>query len=97
MSKKQAAIRHMLKKVEERKVERFKAKMAAQHDRNNRLRAKEEENARMEKAMQKLQKEVRERTVNDYEMHFFEKNYKFNHEYGDLYDNKRNDGNRRFY
>ena len=72
----------MRKKLEEQKVERFKAEMAAQDDRN-RLRAKEEENARMEKAMQKLQtkKEERERTVNDYEMSFsdIEKNYKFNH------------------
>ena len=34
MSKKEAAIRHMRKKVEEQKVERFKAEMAAQHDRN---------------------------------------------------------------
>ena len=70
----------MRKKVEEHKVERFKAEMAAQHDRD-RLRAKEEENARMEKAMQKLQteKEERERTVNNYEMYFSEKNYKFNH------------------
>ena len=54
-----------------------------------------------EPAMQKLQteKEERERTVNDYEMRFsdIEKNYKFNHEYGDWYDNKRNDGKRRLY
>ena len=88
----QAAIRHMRKKVEEQKVERFKAEMAAQHDRD-RLRAKDEENARMEKAMQKLQteKEERERTVNDYEMRFsdIEKNYKFNHEYGNWYDSKK--------
>jgi len=56
MLKHQAATRHMRKKVEEQKVERFKAEMTAQHDRD-RLRAKDEENARMEKAMQKLQTE----------------------------------------
>ena len=43
MSKHQAAIRHMRKKVEEQKVERFKADMAAQHDWNRLVRAKEEE------------------------------------------------------
>ena len=40
----------MHKKVEEQRVERFKAEMAAQHD-QNRLRAKEEEDARIEKVM----------------------------------------------
>eukprot|EP01083_Nonionella_stella_P273856 929248_1 len=45
------------------------------------------------------QKEERERTAKDYEMRFsdIEKNYKFNHEYGNWYDNKRNDSKRRFY
>ncbi len=43
------------------------------------------------------EKEERERIVNAIEMHFsdMEKNYKFNHEYGDWYDNKRNDCKRR--
>ena len=65
------------------------------------LRAIEEEYARMKMAMQKLQeeKEERERTVNDYEMRFsdIEKNYNFNHEYDDWYDNRKGDGKRRFY
>ncbi len=54
MSKHQVAIRHIRKKGEEQKVERFKAEMTAQRDRE-RLKVKEAECARMEKAMQKLQ------------------------------------------
>ena len=54
--------------------------MAAQHDQNM-LRAKEEEDARMEKEVKNLQmeKEEHERIVNDYEMRFsvIGKNYKF--------------------
>ncbi len=42
----------MCKKVEEQKVERFETVMAAQHD-QNRARAKEEKDARMEKGNEK--------------------------------------------
>ena len=90
MSKHQAAIRHMRKNDEEQKRRRLDAEIATQRHKKM-LRAKEEEYARMKMAMQKLQeeKEERERTVNDYEMRFsdIEKNYNYNHEYDDWYDN----------
>ena len=51
--------------------------------------------------MQNLQtkKEENERTVDDYETRIsdIENNYKFNHEYGDWYDNKKGDCRRTFY
>ena len=82
----------MRKNVEEQKRRRLDAEIAAQRHKKM-LRAMEEEYARMKMAMQKLQeeKEERERTVSDYEMCFsdIEKNYNFNHEYGDWYDNRK--------
>ena len=92
MSKHQAAIRHMRKNVEEQKRRRLDAEIDAQRH-EKMLRSEKEECTRMKMAIQKLQeeKEERERTVNDYEMRFsdIEKNYNFNHEYGDWYDNRK--------
>ncbi len=55
----------------------------------------------MKMEMQKLQeeKEERERTVKDSETRFstIEKNYNFNHEYGDWYDTRKGDGKRKFH
>ncbi len=71
--------------------------MVAQH-KWDRLRKKEKDYARLENAMQKLQdeKEERERTSDDYEtcISNIKNNYKFNHEYGDWYDNKKGDARR---
>ena len=76
------------------------AEIAAQRHKKM-LRAKEEQNVRMKMAMQKLQeeKEERERNLNDYEMRVsdIEKNYNFNHECDDWYDNRKCDGKRGFY
>jgi len=78
----------MRKVVEEQKRQRFEAEMAAQNYRNKR-RAKEEGHTRMLEAMQKLkaEKEEREKTVDNYETRIseIENNYKFNHEYGEIW------------